>query len=145
MTGQSLSRMHRALLVVCVLAPATALGQAFSIRPMTQSGRFIEAPRCIQQQIREAERSLEKNEESDAVVRLGDLLQRDPQDLGDSDLAGQDFFLGIDTADAAAMPGVAAVVTAKDLPDIEPTSRQRLLLARDRARCLPGRDRRIPA
>ncbi len=36
-------------------------------------------------------------------------------------------------ADAAlAVPGVVAVLTAHDLPDIEPTSRVRLLLARDR-------------
>ena len=38
----------------------------------------------------------------------------------------------IDTSAAVAMPGVAAVITAQDLPNIEPTSRQRLMLARDR-------------
>ncbi|MEZ4865448.1 MAG: xanthine dehydrogenase family protein molybdopterin-binding subunit [Caldilineaceae bacterium] len=38
----------------------------------------------------------------------------------------------IDTAAAAAMPGVAAVLTANDLPNIPPASRQRLLLARGR-------------
>ena len=38
----------------------------------------------------------------------------------------------IDTSQARAVPGVVAVLTAKDLPDIVPTSRHRLLLARDR-------------
>jgi len=40
--------------------------------------------------------------------------------------------LGIDSSEALATPGVVAVVTAADLPDIPPTSRHRLLLARDR-------------
>ena len=40
--------------------------------------------------------------------------------------------LSIDTSEAEAMPGVAKIVTAEDLPNIEPTSRQRLLLARNR-------------
>lgn len=38
----------------------------------------------------------------------------------------------IDIASARALPGVAAVLTAADLPDVVPTTRQRLLLARDR-------------
>ncbi|MEZ4658068.1 MAG: xanthine dehydrogenase family protein molybdopterin-binding subunit [Caldilineaceae bacterium] len=38
----------------------------------------------------------------------------------------------IDVSAAAAVPGVAAVLTAQDLPNIPPVSRQRLLLARDR-------------
>ena len=39
---------------------------------------------------------------------------------------------GIDTAAAQAMPGVVRVLTAADLPALQPTSRARLLLARDR-------------
>ncbi|MBM4423544.1 MAG: xanthine dehydrogenase family protein molybdopterin-binding subunit, partial [Chloroflexi bacterium] len=38
----------------------------------------------------------------------------------------------IDSSAAMAVPGVAAVLTAKDLPDIAPSSRSRLLLARGR-------------
>ena len=38
----------------------------------------------------------------------------------------------VDTGAAAALPGVAAVLTASDLPNVPPVSRQRLLLARDR-------------
>jgi CO/xanthine dehydrogenase Mo-binding subunit len=41
--------------------------------------------------------------------------------------------LDIDTSVALALPGVAAVLTAQDLPDILPTERSRLLLARERA------------
>ncbi len=40
--------------------------------------------------------------------------------------------LNIDTSEARKIPGVIAVLTARDLPDIAPTGRHRLLLARDR-------------
>ncbi len=39
---------------------------------------------------------------------------------------------GIDAAAALAVPGVVAVLTAADMPNIVPSSRTRLLLARDR-------------
>ena len=51
-----------------------------------QSGRFIEAPRSVQQQLREAERALEDERYSDAVVRLGDLLQRSADLLEDTEV-----------------------------------------------------------
>jgi CO/xanthine dehydrogenase Mo-binding subunit len=40
--------------------------------------------------------------------------------------------IAINTAEALAVPGVVAVLTAKDMPDIAPTGRSKLLLARDR-------------
>lgn len=40
--------------------------------------------------------------------------------------------LDIDTTEAAAVPGVVAVLTAQDLPYVEPNNRQRLMLARER-------------
>ena len=40
--------------------------------------------------------------------------------------------VSIDVSEALALPGVAAVFTAQDLPHVDPTSRQRLLLARER-------------
>jgi len=40
--------------------------------------------------------------------------------------------LNIDTTEAAKLPGIVAILTAADLPDILPTTRQRLLLARER-------------
>ncbi|MEM8667815.1 MAG: PQQ-binding-like beta-propeller repeat protein [Planctomycetota bacterium] len=98
--------MKRSIVVAIVVAVSLgsvllgphASGQIGLIRnpPGSQSGRFIEAPRSIQQQIREAERALDDERESDAVVRLGDLLAGDSEDQVDEDLIGQDFFLEID-------------------------------------------------
>src|SRR3954463_3861008 len=39
---------------------------------------------------------------------------------------------GIDTSKALAVPGVVAVLTAKDLPNVIPTDRSRMMLAKDR-------------
>ncbi|TWU41824.1 outer membrane protein assembly factor BamB family protein [Novipirellula artificiosorum] len=82
----------------CLHTQAT-LAQGF-FRPIagTPSGRFIDAPRSMLQQLREAERSIEDQSYSDAVVRLGDLLQRDVEPVEESQLSGQDFFL--DAAEA---------------------------------------------
>ncbi|EMI17509.1 oxidoreductase [Rhodopirellula maiorica SM1] len=87
-------------LVFAAVAGEDVWGQGF-FRPIggAQSGRFIEAPRNMQQQLREAERSIENENYSDAVVRLGDLLQRDVRSIDDSELNGQDFFL--DASDGA--------------------------------------------
>ncbi len=74
---------------------ADAAAQGF-LRPMSgaQPGRFIEPPRAIEQQLKDAERALLDERYSDAVVVLGDLLARDVQQFDESDLSGQDFFLG---------------------------------------------------
>tara|TARA_R110002049_G_scaffold72490_2_gene187130 strand:- start:154357 stop:158934 length:4578 start_codon:yes stop_codon:yes gene_type:complete len=64
-----------------------------------RSARFIEPPRRIQQTIREAERAIDEQQYSDAVVRLGDMLQRDITDIDDLDLSGQDFFLLPDSSE----------------------------------------------
>lgn len=86
-----------ALLVLVCVSHRFVLSQGF-FRPIsnTQSGRLIEAPRSIQQQLREAERSIENRNYSDAVVRLGELLQRDQSSSDDNYLTGQDFFLEVD-------------------------------------------------
>ncbi|TWT79068.1 Outer membrane protein assembly factor BamB [Planctomycetes bacterium CA13] len=82
-----------------------ALAQGF-FRPIasTQSGRFIDAPRNLQQQLRDAERAIENDNFSEAVVRLGNLLQRAGGDSEDALLNGQDFFLD---ADGAGSPKLA--------------------------------------
>ncbi|NND98913.1 MAG: PQQ-binding-like beta-propeller repeat protein, partial [Pirellulaceae bacterium] len=77
---------------VLIRSAEAQVGVMRATRPV-QSARFIEAPRYIQQELREAERAIEEDRMSDAVVRLGDLLQRDTTDTADEDLAGQDFFL----------------------------------------------------
>ena len=73
---------------------APAFGQAGVMRSLRSvtSARFIEAPRYIQQELREAERAIAEDRMSDAVVRLGDLLQRDPRGVAKTDLSRQDFF-----------------------------------------------------
>ncbi len=60
-----------------------------------QSGRFIEPPRSVAQQLREAERSIAEQRYSDAVVRLGDLLQRDAVEAEEGEAGGQDYFVDI--------------------------------------------------
>ncbi len=70
----------------------------------SQSARFIEAPRGVQQQIREAERALQEGRDSDAVVRLGDLLAGELESGLDGDLLGQDFFLEVDDSRPAEQP-----------------------------------------
>jgi outer membrane protein assembly factor BamB len=70
-----------------------------------ESGRFIEPPRAVEQQLREAEKALAEQRYSDAVVRLGELLAVERAGEGeDFDLAGQDFFLDRpdESADTAA-------------------------------------------
>jgi outer membrane protein assembly factor BamB len=76
----------------------------------TQTGRFIEAPRAAQQQLREAERALEEERYSDAVVRLGDLLAGDSEQLADEDLAGQDFFVEVDETRQVGKPVVNSML-----------------------------------
>ncbi|TWU05502.1 Outer membrane protein assembly factor BamB [Stieleria varia] len=60
------------------------------------SGRFIEPPRWLLQQVREAESAIEKEQYSEAVVRLGDLLQGEDVNADGEAFAGQDYFLSID-------------------------------------------------
>ncbi len=93
-----------ALSMLWVLSPTLGYCQVFGQPQGSASGRFIEAPRSIQQQLREAERALEEKRYSDAVVRLGDLLAVENEDRDDADLAGQDFFLDIDDSRADGVP-----------------------------------------
>ncbi len=107
MVRNSLVRALVSSLTVFALVALTPAvwGQGF-FRPMqgAQSGKFIEAPRSIQQQLREAERALADERYSDAVVRLGDLLSAENESLEDLDLYGQDFFLEIDDSRASGVP-----------------------------------------
>lgn len=68
-------------------------GQAFfPIESGNAPGRFIEPPRSMLQQLRLAEEAATQKRYGDAVVILGDLLQRE-RTFGDDELSGQDFFL----------------------------------------------------
>ena len=95
MNGNQLTKTHALSFAVAVMAFASpAFGQGFRANGMNTNGSvFIDAPRQVQQDLREAERAIAEERLSDAVVALGDLLQRDVEDAADADLAGQDFFL----------------------------------------------------
>ncbi len=98
---------------VVLLSSAGVRGQGvFPGMQGAQSGRFIEAPRSAQQQLREAERSLAEERYSDAVVRLGDLLAGDSEQLAEEDLSGQDFFLEVDDTRAVGQPVVSSMLRA---------------------------------
>ncbi|MCC9599871.1 PQQ-binding-like beta-propeller repeat protein [Stieleria sp. JC731] len=70
--------------------------QRFGAPLQRNAARFIEPPRWLGQQIRDAEEAIEQERYSDAIVVLGDLLERDPDSVDDTSIAGQDFFLGIE-------------------------------------------------
>ena len=68
--------------------------QAFlQVGQQPEAGRLIEPPRGVLQQLRDAERAIGQKRYSEAVVTLGDLLQRQPSTDDDDELSGQDFFL----------------------------------------------------
>ncbi len=92
-----LMRLLRCVLILpflCTLAISEVRAQGFFSPNGLASGRFLEPPRSIQQQIREAERSIENESYADAVVGLGQILERESRELDDrNELLGQDFFL----------------------------------------------------
>jgi len=93
--------MLRAYIIVAslVLVSHTVKGQQFfAMEQGVSTGRFIEPPRAIMQQLRLASEASEQGRFGDAVVILGDLLQRE-RTIADDELSGQDFF--IDAAAAA--------------------------------------------
>lgn len=101
------------VVLACVVVDAPSLRAQGFLRTSqaTQSARFIEAPRSIQQQIREAERALQEDRDSDAVVRLGDLLAGELGNDVDGDLMGQDFFLEIDDARPTGEPVTGSLLS----------------------------------
>ncbi|MGB7327828.1 MAG: PQQ-binding-like beta-propeller repeat protein [Rubripirellula sp.] len=111
--------MRAVIAIACLplaLASYPAWAQGF-LRPISgaQSGRFIEPPRAIEQQLKDAEQSLLEKRYSDAVVVLGDLLARDAQQMDESDLTGQDFFLNTEDADIGSVFGTSLLRAARDM------------------------------
>ena len=95
----SLALVSHALGLLAALAAVwpPAHGQGiFRPRQSAQSGSFIDAPRSVQQQLRAAERALQEEQYSDAVVRLGDLLSLEGTFEEDLDITGQDYFLKLE-------------------------------------------------
>ncbi len=81
--------------VLVLMAPQSRLKAQGILRSssLIQQARFIDPPRSVQQKFREAERAIDEDRLSDAVVALGDLLQREGADVMGDTLSGQDFFL----------------------------------------------------
>jgi len=97
--------------------PGTAWGQfGFSPNARQLSGRFVEPPRPLEQQIREAEQALENSQDSDAVVRLGNLLTLDKSDVGEDVLLAQDFFLDTEKSRVRGAPLTESFkITVRDM------------------------------
>ncbi len=102
-----------AIAAVCCLFSAVAgplapaWGQAFfQMGQQSVAGRLIEPPRAVLQQLREAERAASQRRYSEAVVILGELLQRQPAADDDDELSGQDFFI-VNPEHSALRPAVA--------------------------------------
>lgn len=94
------------LIGITIIGPSAANAQAlFQMGQQPEAGRLIEPPRGLLQQLREAERSIAQKRYSEAVVTLGDLLQRQPSSDDDDELSGQDFFL--DSFDPAVNRGLS--------------------------------------
>lgn len=106
--------MLRLALIVAIVsfvhhaAAPTAYGQAFfQMGQQSAAGRLIEPPRGLLQQLRDAERAASQKRYAEAVVTLGDILQRQPAVDDDDELSGQDFFLD------AGQPGVSRPTPAR--------------------------------
>ncbi len=92
-----LASLPLALLLLAIIpigSSTSVFAQAFfQMGQQANAGRLIEPPRVAMQQLRDAERAAEQRRFSEAVVILGDLLQRLPAVDDDDELSGQDFFL----------------------------------------------------
>ena len=81
-------------LLFATLSPA-AFGQQgrLSTSLQTNMSRFIEPPRLMRQALKDAEAALQAKQYSEAVVTLGDLLERSGE--GDDRIGRQDYFLDV--------------------------------------------------
>ena len=85
-----------------LICDSAAWGQIWTQGNLAAS--FIEPPRSVGQYLRDAERAIADERYSDAVIQLGDLLQRESWTGEDDELTGQDYFLAEDEpADAKRM------------------------------------------
>lgn len=77
------------------------------------AGRLIEPPRAVLQLLRQAEQAAAQRRYSEAVVALGELLQRQPAVDDDDELSGQDFFL--DIPEVSPIPSATSAVVRRTL------------------------------
>lgn len=93
------------LLALIALADRVAVAQVFVQMGMqSQAGRLVEPPRTVLQQLRDAERAAQQERYGEAVLILGELLQRQPAADDDDELAGQDFFMDVGELPPGATP-----------------------------------------
>ena len=95
----SLARLLAFLVVVSLAGRCAAQQGRFGIAFQQNRSRFISPPRSINQKLKDAEEAIAEERYSDAVVTLGDLLERDLDAADDPTVAGQDFFLEIQDSD----------------------------------------------
>lgn len=96
------SRLIRltALVLAIVACDRSAAQQGrFGIGFDQNMSRFISPPRSINQKLKDAEEAIAQQRYSDAVVALGDILERNLDPNDDPGVAGQDFFLDIKESD----------------------------------------------
>ena len=95
-----LARLLAVLFLVSLAGRCAAQQQGrFGIGFQLNMSRFIPPPRSINQQLKDAEEAIAEQRYSDAVVTLGDLVERNLDPNEDRSIAGQDFFLDIDDSD----------------------------------------------
>ena len=88
------SSIHRrvATAMVVGLASIIVFGDVASAQ---LSARFVQPPRALTQRLGEAAEAIDDQRFSDAIVLLGDLMERKTSDEDDPTLQSQDFFLEI--------------------------------------------------
>ena len=85
---------------VSLVAESTLAQQGrFGVGFQQNRARFIPPPRSLNQQLKDAEEAIADKRYSDAVVTLGDLLEREIKAGDDPTVVGQDFFLDISDSD----------------------------------------------
>ena len=88
-----------AAMLVVGAVPCAAQQGRFGVGYQNNMSRFIPPPRSINQQLKDAEEAIAEQRYSDAIVALGDLLERNLDPNDDLSIAGQDFFLDITDSD----------------------------------------------
>jgi outer membrane protein assembly factor BamB/tetratricopeptide (TPR) repeat protein len=94
-----LARLLALLLAVSWVGHCAAQQGRFGIGLQLNMSRFIPPPRSVNQQLKDAEEAIAEQRYSEAVVILGDLVERNLDPNEDPSIAGQDFFLDINDSD----------------------------------------------
>ncbi len=88
---------------ISFVVPAAAQQGRMSVALEQNLSHFVPPPRALSQQLKEAEQAIDDERYGDAIVILGDLLERSTDPNDDQSLAGQDFFLESEDGDQQRM------------------------------------------